>query len=399
VSHVAVRAGALAAIAVADVVAVVVAQPLYPPGAFDLSAGLIFTAAVTTFAGVGAFLTVRVPGNSIGPLLLVAATMLGFGVFAGAYGQASLYRADGAWPATAVMAWLNNVLFVAPVVIVAAAVPSVYPDGRLPSPRWRWLPVLMVVGTVLATLQPAFRPGSIGDPFALDNPFALPALAPLLEMAGVIATVTAAPVFLGAVAAVATRFRRGTPVERQQVKWLLSVAAVAAVALSLAFVAAAVAPGSPFADLGLIVGFAALAAMPVAIGLAIARHRLYEIDRIISRTVGWTLVTGILVAVFAGLVVGFQALLAGFTQGQTLAVAASTLVAFALFQPLRHRVQRVVDRRFDRARYSGEQVALHFGGRMRDETDLGRASSALRDTAHAAVRPVFASVWLREGRP
>ena len=111
--------------------------------------------------------------------------------------------------------------------------------------------------------------------------------------------------------------------------------------------------------------------MPIVIGIAILRYRLYEIDRIISRTIGWAIVTGLLVAVFAGLVVALQAVLAPVTKENTLAVAASTLVAFALFQPLRRRVQRAVDRRFDRARYDGQRTVGAFAERLRNEVDLG----------------------------
>ena len=134
--------------------------------------------------------------------------------------------------------------------------------------------------------------------------------------------------------------------------------------------------------------------VPAAIAVAVLRYRLYEIDRIISRTVSWAFVTGILVVTFVALVVGLQAALDGITQGQTLAVAASTLVAFALFQPVRRRVQRAVDRRFDRARYDAEHTAAMFAERLRDEIDLETLTAELRATAAAAVRPREATVWL-----
>ena len=137
--------------------------------------------------------------------------------------------------------------------------------------------------------------------------------------------------------------------------------------------------------------------MPVTIGIAVLRYRLYEIDRIISRTIGWALVSGILVAVFAGVVVALQTVLAGITQGETLAVAASTLVAFAIFQPVRRRVQSAVDRRFDRARYDAQRTVDTFAEHLRSEVDLGRLRSALVVTADRAVRPVGAAIWLRAG--
>jgi hypothetical protein len=126
----------------------------------------------------------------------------------------------------------------------------------------------------------------------------------------------------------------------------------------------------------------------------VLRYRLYEIDRVISRSVSWGIVTGILVLTFAGLVIGLQALLDGFTQRETLAVAASTLVAFALFQPVRRRVQRSVDRRFDRARYDAERTAQGFASRLRAEVDLDTLARELEATASQAVRPTRAAIWL-----
>lgn len=135
--------------------------------------------------------------------------------------------------------------------------------------------------------------------------------------------------------------------------------------------------------------------MPIAIGIAVTRYRLYEIDRIISRTLSYGLVTVTLALVFVGGVLGLQAVLAPFIRDSTIAVAASTLVVAALFQPLRRRVQRAVDRRFDRARYDGQKVVDAFGRQLRDEVDLDRLRTTLLATANEVVRPVSASVWLR----
>ena len=196
---------------------------------------------------------------------------------------------------------------------------------------------------------------------------------------------------LGA-AAVVVRYRRGTQVERQQLRWFLA-------AVLLAVIPIAVSPqqgiGGP---IWLLVAAVGLLLVPISVGIAVTRYRLYEIDRLISRTIGWALVSGLLVAVFAALVVGLQGLLAGFTQGQTLAVAASTLVAFALFQPLRRRVQRAVDHRFDRARYDGDRIVASFAERLRAEVDLVEVVDGMRATVEATVRPGSAGVWLRAAR-
>ena len=181
------------------------------------------------------------------------------------------------------------------------------------------------------------------------------------------------------VASLLLRFRRSHGVERQQLRWFLLATASFLVTLVTTF-----ATGIE----GLfVVALAAAAGIPVAAGIAILRYRLYEIDRLISRTIGWAVVTAILVAVFVGGVVILQAVLAPVTQENTLAVAVSTLVAFALFQPLRRRVQRAVDRRFDRARYDGQQMADVFAERLRDQVDLEGLEHDLAATVDGTLRP------------
>jgi hypothetical protein len=144
-----------------------------------------------------------------------------------------------------------------------------------------------------------------------------------------------------------------------------------------------------------VLAVASLSLPAIAVGVAILRYHLFEIDRIISRTLSWAVVTGLLGAVFVGLVVGLQALSANVTKSNTLAVAASTLVVAALFQPLRRRVQGAVDRRFNRARYDAQRTTDAFAAQLRDEVDLARLRVALVDTVEEAVRPASASVWLR----
>ena len=388
--------GLLATAAGTSIAAAVVGMALYPAASFDPSAAVIFIGAVTSFAGVGAFLAIRVPANSVGWLLLAAGVMFAVQVLSAGYSTASA-ASGGDWPVTAHAALLANVLFVPPIVIAAAGVPLVYPDGRLPSPRWRWLAGLLVVGTVSAVVQPALMPGPISGNPTIQNPFGVPALGPWLETFNTLSTLIALPAFLGAFAAVAVRFRRGTSVERQQIKWLLAVALVAAVAFPLAFIGGMLATNSMVPMLAMYVGFGALIALPMAIGVAILRYRLYEIDRLVSRTIGWAVVTGILAVVFVALVVTLQAVLAPLTKENTLAVAASTLVAFALFQPLRRRVQRAVDRRFDRARYDGQRTVDAFAERLRNEVDLPTIRASLAITANEAVRPARSVVWLRPG--
>jgi hypothetical protein len=189
------------------------------------------------------------------------------------------------------------------------------------------------------------------------------------------------------------RFRRGDRQERHQLKWLLAAVLPAAFSTPFAFTDNDQA-STTVADLVQLTSLLVL--MPASIGIAITRYRLYEIDRLVSRGLAWGLLTGALVAVYAVGVLVLQALLGSLTQGETLAVAASTLLAVALFQPLRRRIQSAVDRRFDRAGYDLDRVALESAERMRQQVDLGGLEADIARTVRDALRPGSAAVWVRE---
>ena len=186
------------------------------------------------------------------------------------------------------------------------------------------------------------------------------------------------------------RFHRGSAVERKQLKWFGSVLVLALLMLLTTFVVPA-----PYDQLAWVVASLSIGLVPIAIGIAVLRYRLYEIDRLISRTIGWALVTGLLVGAFALLVLGSSAVLEPLTGGNTLAVAGSTLVVALLFAPVRSRVQRAVDRRFDRSRYDGERTLAAFGERLRDEVDLATIRADVLATVETSVRPSRVGLWLR----
>ena len=168
------------------------------------------------------------------------------------------------------------------------------------------------------------------------------------------------------------------------------MALVAVVAFPVAFNL----PDAVIGNVAFAVGLLAMLALPVAIGVAVLRYRLYEIDRIITRTIGWAIISGLLLVAFVGLVVGLQAVLARVTSGETLAVAASTLITAALFQPVRRRVQRAVDRRFDRDAYDAQRTANSFAERLRDEVDLDALRAEVERTVAEAIRPTATTLWL-----
>jgi hypothetical protein len=368
---------------------------LIEPAALTGDAVLI-AVAVLAMAGVGTLIAIRVPSNGVGWLLLVAAWLLGVEFLALDYGAASGILAGGTWPGTAVAIWLYGNLLAIPVLIMVIGIPLVYPDGRLVSPRWRWLVAFLLLTGANVVLK-SFRVGPIADT-NVPNPFGTTAVEPLIGLLELppLQVLGLPLVFGGAIASMAIRFRRGDPVERAQLKWLLVVTVVAVTGWLLVAVGTAVG-ASVVTTLGWITGLTAFIALPVAIGIAILKYRLFEIDRIISRTIGWTIVTGVLVSILVGGVLVLQAMLAGVTQGNTLAVAASTLAVAAVAQPLRLRVQRTVDRRFDRARYDAERTVGAFTDRLRGEVALDAVLADLEDVIAVSIQPSSCGMWLRQG--
>ncbi len=352
-------------------------------------AAMVAIAAVTlAYATVGLLLAGTARGRRIGFVLLAGGLVFAaipLGYIVGGW-LVMVHPADP----VANLVFLVGPASVAPgYALILPVLALLFPDGTLPSRRWRVPSLVAAALLVSASTLSVVRPGEIaGTPS--HNPLGVDALpAWLADLADPLAGLGVLLVSVLGVVAVVARYRRGGSVERHQLRWF--VAAVLLAALPIAM--------SPQPGIGgpiwIVLGALGLLLVPVSVWVAVTRHRLYDIDRLISRTLGWAAVTGLLVALFAGLVVGLQAMLAGVTQGETLAVAASTLVAAALFQPLRLRVQRAVDRRFDRARYDGERLAAAFGEHLRDRVALEDVAGTLATTSRAAVRPSGASVWLR----
>jgi hypothetical protein len=357
-------------IAAVDLVAYVVAA-IVDPDTDSVVVVLLFVG-IAAYGSMGVLLGSRVPTNPIGGLLLATATSAVAMQVVRAYADLGAVQ-NPPWAGFDPAKNLADAMFIYPISIALVGIPLVFPDGRLPSPRFRWIVVLTFVGMIAWTLSSVF-----GAPLDVLVLVSLPAA------------------FGGAMLAVSLRFRRGGPIQRQQVKWLAAVVIVGAAA-----VLGALLLSKDYPDLTnalFLIGLAALFALPVVIGLAILRYRLYEIDRILSRTIAYTAVSVILASLFAAAILVLQAALETFTQGQTVAVAASTLVVFALFQPLRHRVQHTVDHRFDRARYDAERTIRTLSGRLRDDVDLVTVRAEILDTAGTAVRPMSAAIWLRGRR-
>jgi len=355
------------------------------PASSPVGSALIIWLLTVIYGIVGTRVITRDPRNRVGWVLWVQPTLTALWGAGGAYAQLSLDQYEGSLPGTAFLAWAGGFTLVLFILLTDLVVPLLFPTGYLLSKRWRPVAVLVTAAVGLTMFGMMFDPAPVLP--GLANPVGIPGASQALELVrqiGVGCVLVALPLV---VASVVSRFRGGRAVERQQIKWFAVGILVPAVLL-----VAALAGGD--AEWLWVSAVCALALTPISIGIAILRYRLYEIDRLISRTIGWAVVSGVLVVVFAGLVIVLQTVLAPFTKENTLAVAGSTLVAFALFQPLRRRVQRAVDRRFDRARYDGQRTVDAFAERVRNEVDLGTLRASLSATATDAVRPTNAGVWL-----
>ena len=370
--------------------------------ASDLTASLGDAAAAVAYATLGA-LVVRRAGNLIGWLMLGEGAGLAFLNAASTYAVLGVATFPGALPAAKQAGTAAEVSFAGVAFLIAFMV-FLFPTGKLPSRRWRPAAaagfLLAGLSTIGLVLRPRLvqLPGVGGISLTFRNPLGVDRLPPVLRVVliGTISGVSAVFAAFLAVAFVslAVRYRAGGQLLRQQVKWL----ALAAVAFVICQATALLITGaSPSWLSG--VSYAAVAAIalfgiPAAMTVAILRHQLYDIDRIISRTLEYAIVTGLLVGVYAGLVLlATQALPVSLST--PVAVAVATLAAAALFSPLRRRVQRIVDRRFNRARYDAESTVAAFAARLKDTVDLDSVRDDLAGVVHQALEPVHISVWIR----
>lgn len=345
---------------------------------------------------VAAALLGRQPRNRVGQLLMVTGVGTSVVMVSGEYAAYALQVRHGSVPAGIWALWLSDWIWVPGFSSIVLFLTLVFPSGRLASQRWVPLArfnAALAVGLVLAA---ALHPGHLGDdPRSPLNPLGV------LEFPGSAAAVTALSILsmlsaLTCMGGLIQRMRTSSGVERAQLKWFAYSATIAVVTLLLGGFGF----GSTLSDRsGLPVGTAmdvvsavALGALPVAIGVAVMRYRLYEIDRLVSRTLTYTAVTGVLGTTYAGLVTAVSRLT---ESNSSLAVASSTLAVAALFQPLRRRVQSAVDRRFNRSRYDAERTVEAFARRLREQVDLDVVRSELLATARETMQPATAALWLR----
>jgi hypothetical protein len=300
------------------------------------------------------------------------------------------------------MAWVKNWLWVPSVGLMGTYVFLFFPDGKLPSRRWR--PLAWLCGTVIAfvSVGVAFGPGPLQNLGGIQNPLVL--LRPWM-MSGFWVALPLLPLcMLASAFSLVLRYRRSGGEERQQIKWIAFAASVVAVVYLIAMIASLVFPEDSWTTVGpvwwlnLLTGAALLSfvAIPVAVGVAVLKYRLYDIDFLINRALVYFPLTATLASIYVGGVVGLQALLRVLTgQESTLAVVASTLAIAALFNPLRRRVQATVDRRFYRKKYDAARTLAAFNSRLREETDLDSLGDEVLGVVRETMQPAHISLWLR----
>ena len=362
------------------------------------NAGLVLIP-TTMFAAVGVVVARRQPANPIGWLLILVALLENTFVFSAAYVVFNHWLGHGVGALPRAALWFENSFWDLGLII---GLPSLllFPNGSIPSPRWRTTLRIYVFAAVLVVASQCFTAALLVDLKGLQvdangTPIGTPSSSGFVTFLGSgLAVMVLVPLLASWVVRQVTAFRRSSGILRQQLKWSTFGALVLVISLAVEV---------PLSDLGTStvvnvlndVSTAMFGAFPLGMGLGILRYRLYDIDRLISRTLSYTVVTGLLIGVYVGIVVLTTNVL---SFSSPVAVTASTLAAAALFNPLRKGSQRIVDRRFNRAGYDAEATVAAFSARLRDAVDLETVRLDLLAVVSHAVEPAHASIWISPAR-
>ena len=358
---------------------------------------LAHAVSAVAFSSVGAVVGSRRPENPIGWLFCAIGLFAAIVLLSSEYAAYALLAQPNSLPGGLAMVWIRAWAWV-PYLGLFVLLFLVFPDGWPPTPALRWFSGLVLFVIAYGTLLAAFSPGpidAIGG--AVENPLGMEplrgvgtnsAVGPVESVLYVLGIVAAASLF--------ARMHRARGVERQQIKWFAYATVVLVGGAVLAFTVSEATGLRWLGELGLVLTMVGLAGLPLAIGIAVLRYRLYNIDRIINRTLVYGSLTTMLLAVYFGGIVVLQWLFVLLTgERSTLAVVASTLVIAALFTPLRRRIQGFIDRRFYRRKYDTRKTLEAFSAQLRNETDLGALSDDLVEVVRETMQPAHVSLWLR----
>ena len=335
------------------------------------------------FPAIGAFIASRRPENPMGWILLAIGLLQALNIFAGAYGRYAILVEPGSLPGGPLATWIEQWTWLPSLGLLVTFLLLLFPDGHLPSRRWRWVARLAAAGIVLTVLGFAASAWPERGVALLDESDEPGGVVLVLAAVGFVAIGLAA---LACVASLFIRLRRATGDERQQLKWFLSAGGLTLIAFLSAFLPSA--PPEWVLDV-------AFVTVPIAATVAILRYRLYEIDLLIRRTLVYGVLSAGLAGLYFGIVIALQQVFSGFAGGSDLAVAGSTLVVAALFRPARQRIQELVDRRFYRRKVDAARTLEAFSARLRQEIDLDTLRHELLAVVDETMQPAGVSLWLR----
>jgi hypothetical protein len=347
-----------------------------------------------SFSIIGAIIASRLPANPVGWLFCAAASIAAVAHLSAEYAIYALVARPGSLPAGEALAWLASWVWIPYIGCIIFSL-LLFPNGRLPSRRWRWLAWLSMLVTVAGAVWVALSPGAIANVGSMiSNPLGIEGLPSGYKP---MQTIMPALLFVATVLTLVFRLLRTRGIERQQIKWPAFTAVMATGGSVLYGTAVSEAIGLRWLEWAAFVVFiAAVASFPISIGVAIVRYKLYEIDTLINRTLVYGSLTVTLVALyFVGIVVLQRIFVLLTGEQSTLAVVASTLLIAALFTPLRRRIQSFIDNRFYRRKYDARKTLQTFSAQLRDETDLEALSGDLVGVVRETMQPAHVSLWLR----
>jgi hypothetical protein len=359
------------------------------PDLAQLSGGSVVgpVLALVSAATVGAVLASRRPAHPVGWLLLIVGLALNASGVAAAYAAYGLVARPGALPAAHAVARYSPALILTALPALSFVL-LLTPTGSLPSPRWRWWAWVTVAAPVALLVAVALARGSLDPRYQVDNPLDFRGVGGALLVVNQLTLGVTLLALMVAAGSLVVRFRRARGVERLQLRWVAWAAALVALAAIAALASAAL--GLP--DILDWAAGACVALLPLAAGAAILRYRLYDLDRIISRTLAYGLLTVLLGGAYTAVVLGLGQLLG---QSRSLVVAGATLALAGVFGPARRRVQHLVDRRFNRRRYDAARTIAAFSARLREEVDLDTLTAELLGVVEQTMQPTSVSLWLR----
>ena len=352
------------------------------------------TLGTLSYAPVGALIAARRPANPVGWLLCLNGVALSIGHFSSQYAIYTLLAQSNSLPAGEVLAWIASWIL-PPIIGIQVFFYLLFPTGRLPSERWKWLAWLTVAFVMVGVVSSAFSFGANAGLGPIPNPLGIEGFSIVYDM-----VLYLLPLLYVAVASsLFVRLRRAIGVERQQIKWFVYAVVATIIGIALAYMIPDMID-TPlwFERMGFALNLAVTPAIPISMGIAILRHRLYDIDLLINRTLVYGALTATLALVYFGGVTATQAIfrtLTGQERQPQLAVVVSTLAIAALFNPLRRRIQFFIDRRFYRSKYDAAKTLEAFSARLRDETDLEALNAELVGVVRETMQPAHVSLWLR----